>query len=380
MHAVILAGGKGVRLRPYTTALPKPLVPIGDEHAILEIVLRQLSQAGFTHCTLAIGHLGEIIRAYVGDGSQWGLSIDYATEENPLGTMGPLLNLRDRLPEHFLVMNGDVLTDLDYADVLRRHETSGAPLTIATYARKVHIDFGVLTTDDSRVVAFTEKPSIDYRVSMGCTASRGRPSTPTPRGSPRLRRAGARPARRRDAPARLRLRRLLAGHRPSRRLRPGQRGVHQPQVPPAQGSLNSNAHPRPRRRRIPGRPRHRAAARPPGRAGPRRRPFPGADVAVDLAADRPYLLAGALAKAAPDAVVNCAGATGGDAVTLAEVNARGPAALCAALREAAPGARLVHLGSAAEYGPGTPGLRVTESEPCARRGRTGRPSWRGRWR
>ncbi|MEW1902545.1 MULTISPECIES: nucleotidyltransferase family protein [unclassified Streptomyces] len=167
MHAVILAGGKGVRLRPYTTALPKPLVPIGDQHAILEIVLRQLSQAGFTHCTLAIGHLGEIIRAYVGDGSQWGLSIDYATEENPLGTMGPLLNLRDRLPEHFLVMNGDVLTDLDYADVLNRHETSGAPLTIATYARKVHIDFGVLTTDDSRVVAFTEKPSIDYRVSMG---------------------------------------------------------------------------------------------------------------------------------------------------------------------------------------------------------------------
>ncbi|MFE0774628.1 NDP-sugar synthase [Streptomyces sp. NPDC058861] len=167
MHAVILAGGKGVRLRPYTTALPKPLVPIGDEHAILEIVLRQLSQAGFTHCTLAIGHLGEIIRAYVGDGAQWGLSIDYATEENPLGTMGPLLNLRDRLPEHFLVMNGDVLTDLDYADVLRRHEVAGAPLTIATYARKVHIDFGVLTTDDSRVVAFTEKPSIDYRVSMG---------------------------------------------------------------------------------------------------------------------------------------------------------------------------------------------------------------------
>ncbi|MFF5425423.1 MULTISPECIES: NDP-sugar synthase [unclassified Streptomyces] len=167
MHAVILAGGKGVRLRPYTTALPKPLVPIGDQHAILEIVLRQLSTAGFTHCTLAIGHLGEIIRAYVGDGSQWGLSIDYATEESPLGTMGPLLTLRDRLPEHFLVMNGDVLTDLDYADVLRQHRRSAAPLTIATYARKVHIDFGVLTTADSRVVAFTEKPSIDYRVSMG---------------------------------------------------------------------------------------------------------------------------------------------------------------------------------------------------------------------
>ncbi|MGW2836334.1 nucleotidyltransferase family protein [Streptomyces sp. NPDC001493] len=167
MHVVILAGGKGVRLRPYTTALPKPLVPIGDQHTILEIVLRQLANAGFTSCTLAIGHLGEIIRAYVGDGSQWGLRIDYATEESPLGTIGPLLNLRDRLPETFLVMNGDVLTDLDYAEVLSTHRSAGAPLTIATYARKVHIDFGVLTTDDSRVVAFTEKPSMDYRVSMG---------------------------------------------------------------------------------------------------------------------------------------------------------------------------------------------------------------------
>ncbi|MEU9578144.1 nucleotidyltransferase family protein [Streptomyces chilikensis] len=167
MHAVILAGGKGVRLRPYTTSLPKPLVPIGGEHAILEIVLRQLSVAGFTSCTIAIGHLGEIIRAFVGDGSRWGVEVDYSTEENPLGTMGPLLTMRDRLPETFLVMNGDVLTDLDYADVLRDHRASGAPLTIATYARKVNIDFGVLTTDDGRVVGFSEKPSLDYRVSMG---------------------------------------------------------------------------------------------------------------------------------------------------------------------------------------------------------------------
>ncbi|WP_406836009.1 sugar phosphate nucleotidyltransferase [Streptomyces sp. AHU1] len=167
MHAVILAGGKGVRLRPYTTALPKPLVPIGDQHAILEIVLRQLASSGFTSCTIAVGHLGGIIRAYVGDGSQWGMAVDYSTEESPLGTMGPLLTMRDRLPESFLVMNGDVLTDLDFGDVLRQHSGSGAPLTIATYARKVRIDFGVLTTDDRKVVAFTEKPSMDYRVSMG---------------------------------------------------------------------------------------------------------------------------------------------------------------------------------------------------------------------
>ncbi|MGY0019399.1 nucleotidyltransferase family protein [Streptomyces sp. cg35] len=167
MHAVILAGGKGVRLRPYTTALPKPLVPIGDQHAILEIVLRQLAASGFTTATIAIGHLGHIIRAYVGNGARWGLRVGYSSEDSPLGTMGPLLTMMDRLPEHFLVMNGDILTDLDYAEVLRGHRTSGAPLTIATYAREVHIDFGVLTTDDSRVVAFTEKPRMDCRVSMG---------------------------------------------------------------------------------------------------------------------------------------------------------------------------------------------------------------------
>ena len=167
MHAVILAGGKGVRLRPYTTALPKPLVPIGDQHAILEIVLRQLAAAGFSTCTLAIGHLGHIIRAYVGNGSQWGLRVGYSSEDSPLGTMGPLLTMMDRLPEHFLVMNGDVLTDLDYGDVLRQHTESAAPLTVATYARKVAIDFGVLTTESGRVTGFAEKPSMDYRVSMG---------------------------------------------------------------------------------------------------------------------------------------------------------------------------------------------------------------------
>ncbi|MGW5350704.1 sugar phosphate nucleotidyltransferase [Streptomyces sp. NPDC004031] len=167
MHAVILAGGKGVRLRPYTTALPKPLVPIGDSHAILEIVLRQLAGAGFRSCTIAIGHLGNIIRAYVGDGSQWGLDVGYTTEDSPLGTMGPLLTMRDRLPEHFLVMNGDILTDLDFGQLLHGHRASGAPLTIATYPRSVTIDFGVLTTDEGQVVGFTEKPSMDYRVSMG---------------------------------------------------------------------------------------------------------------------------------------------------------------------------------------------------------------------
>jgi NDP-sugar pyrophosphorylase family protein len=171
MHAVILAGGKGIRLRPYTTRLPKPLVPIGDEHSILEIALFQLARFGFDRVTLAIGHFGELIRSYIGDGSRWGLSVDYTEiEETPLGTMGPVLRILDRLPEQFLVMNGDVLTDLNYSDLMRRHVSSDAPLTVATYQREVRIDYGVLTTRGGQVVEFTEKPTIDYRVSMGVYA------------------------------------------------------------------------------------------------------------------------------------------------------------------------------------------------------------------
>jgi NDP-sugar pyrophosphorylase family protein len=171
MHAVILAGGKGVRLRPYTTRLPKPLVPIGEEHSIMEIVLSQLARCGFDRVTLAIGHLGHLIRSYIGDGSRWGVEIDYSLpEEVPLGTMGPVLQVLDRLPEKFLVMNGDVLTDLDYADLMRQHRESDAPLTVATYQRQAQLDYGVLTTRDGQVVEFTEKPTIDYRVSMGIYA------------------------------------------------------------------------------------------------------------------------------------------------------------------------------------------------------------------
>lgn len=167
MHAVILAGGKGVRLRPFTTTLPKPLVPIGDEHAILEIVMRQLAAAGFTSCTLAIGHLGQIIRAYVGDGSRWGLEVDYCLEESPLGTLGPLLTCLDRLPECFLVLSGDVLTDLDFATFFRAHQSSGAPLTVAIHQRRVPVDFGVVTVESGLLTDFVEKPQLSYLVSMG---------------------------------------------------------------------------------------------------------------------------------------------------------------------------------------------------------------------
>lgn len=121
--------------------------------------------------TLAVGHLGHLVRAYVGDGRQWGLEwVDHASETSPLGTIGPLLTMRDRLPETFLVMNGDVLTNLDFAELLRHHRSSGSWLTISTCWRKVEIDFGVLGTCDGNVVEFSEKPTLNYRVSMGVNA------------------------------------------------------------------------------------------------------------------------------------------------------------------------------------------------------------------
>lgn len=183
-HAVILAGGRGTRLRPYTTTIPKPLVPIGDESAILEIVLRQLAANGIRRVTIAIGHLGELIRAYVGSGEQWDLEVDYHTEARPLGTMGPVVALLQRLPDRFLVLNGDILTDLRFSALLDAHAASDAPLTIATYRRQVEIDFGVLTVESGRVVAFHEKPSLDYEVSMGVYALSHATLEPYPVGEP----------------------------------------------------------------------------------------------------------------------------------------------------------------------------------------------------
>jgi NDP-sugar pyrophosphorylase family protein len=184
MHAVILAGGKGVRLRPYTTALPKPLMPIGDNHAILQIVLDQLASCGFTSVTLAINHLGPLIRAFVGDGTRWGLSIDYVEEDKPLSTVGPLFGLRDRLPDDFLVMNGDILTDLDYADLLHTHGLSGSRLTVATAERTHKIEFGVLEIEAGQILGFREKPELSYQVSMGVYGMSRKTLAPYPPGLP----------------------------------------------------------------------------------------------------------------------------------------------------------------------------------------------------
>jgi NDP-sugar pyrophosphorylase family protein len=165
MKAVILAGGKGSRLAPYTTILPKPLMPIVDM-PILEIVLKQLKSCGFTEIVIAVGHLAELIKAYFGDGAGLGISIEYVLEATPLGTAGPLGNI-DGLSETFLVMNGDILTDLDYGKLVDDHRAGGSIMTIATHKRTVKIDFGVLETVDGYVSEYIEKPTLDYLVSMG---------------------------------------------------------------------------------------------------------------------------------------------------------------------------------------------------------------------
>lgn len=167
MKAVILAGGKGTRLRPYTTAFPKPLMPVGDK-PILEIIVRQLESHGINEIIMAVGHLAELIMTFFGDGSKFGVRIKYSREDEPLGTAGPLSLIKDELTETFLVMNGDILTTLNYSDLIEYHKRSGAIATIALNKRDVYIDFGVVELDeDSNITDYIEKPTLHYLVSMG---------------------------------------------------------------------------------------------------------------------------------------------------------------------------------------------------------------------
>jgi NDP-sugar pyrophosphorylase family protein len=166
MKAVVLAGGKGTRLSPYTKVLPKPLMPIGDM-PILEVILRQMKTAGIGNVILTVGHLSELLRAFFQDGHQWGLQIEYSYEKCPLGTAGPLA-LIDCLDDTFLVTNGDVLTTMHFSDLINFHKEKGATATIAVHPRKVKIDLGVIQWDGSpQITGYIEKPSYDFYVSMG---------------------------------------------------------------------------------------------------------------------------------------------------------------------------------------------------------------------
>ena len=170
MLAVVLAGGRGSRLLPYTAVIPKPLMPIGEQ-TVIEILLRQLAHHGVRDVLMCVGYQAHLIQAVIGDGARLGLSVAYRREDQPLGTVGPLREVQGELPERFLVLNGDILCDLDFAEFHRQAAASGAALTVAAFERQSRIDLGVLDLDDGgRVTGFREKPTYTFWVSMGVYA------------------------------------------------------------------------------------------------------------------------------------------------------------------------------------------------------------------
>lgn len=166
MMAVILAGGQGTRLRPFTMTIPKPLLPLGDV-PILEIVLRQLAAAGIERVVVTLGHMPHLFIPTIGNGDRFGLRIEYCLEETPLGTAGSLRLVPQPEPE-MLVMNGDILTTLDYRALINYHRETTAHATIALHRRQVKVDYGVVETKpDGSLDRYIEKPTIDLQVSMG---------------------------------------------------------------------------------------------------------------------------------------------------------------------------------------------------------------------
>lgn len=164
--AVILAGGKGTRLRPLTAVFPKPLMPLGHK-PIIEILLTKLKNSGLHDITISTGYLAELVMAVCGDGSKFGLSVRYVREDSPLGTAGPLGQI-ELGAGSVIVMNGDLLTTLSFADVISFHDQQQADVTIAVHRREVKIDFGVVdSNEEGAFTGFREKPVFDYEVSMG---------------------------------------------------------------------------------------------------------------------------------------------------------------------------------------------------------------------
>lgn len=165
MQAIILAGGKGTRLKPFTINFPKPLVPLEDI-PILEVVLRQLRHYGFTDIVLAVNHLAELIMAFFGNGKKLGLNITYSVEDKELGTAGPL-TIIEQLENNFLVMNGDILTTINYDDLYQYHIRNSNDATISAYKKEIKIDLGVLEIENGDFKNYIEKPTYYFDVSMG---------------------------------------------------------------------------------------------------------------------------------------------------------------------------------------------------------------------
>jgi mannose-1-phosphate guanylyltransferase len=166
MIAVIQAGGKGTRLRPYTLALPKPLMPIGD-CPIIEVLLKWLRRWGVKESYITLGYLGGLIRALCGDGSQWDMKIEYSQEPEPLGTIDALRLIQDKLNDTFLTINGDIISDMNLREFVCFHKHHGGPISVGVAEKNVKIDLGVLTGENGQMMGFQEKPAMKFKVSMG---------------------------------------------------------------------------------------------------------------------------------------------------------------------------------------------------------------------
>jgi NDP-sugar pyrophosphorylase family protein len=174
MKAVILVGGRGTRLQPLTFSIPKPLLPVGEK-ALLQLIIEQLQSAGFGDLVLATGYLAELIQAFCGDGSRFGVRISYVKEKQHLGTAGPLSLVKDRFGdnEFFLVMNGDILTKLDFRRFVETARKSDRDLTVGYVGYVYRSPFGVLSLADGQVVGVTEKPSQEFPISTGIYCLKG---------------------------------------------------------------------------------------------------------------------------------------------------------------------------------------------------------------
>ena len=166
MQAIIMAGGKGTRLRPYTNILPKPLLPIGNR-SILDINIRQLASSGIDNIIIAVGYLGELIETVIGNGDKYGIKINYSYEDEPLGTVGGMALINNLLEDQFIVMNGDILHNLDFYHLHEEHLQSRSDVTITTYSQKHKVRLGVLELEDKNIVKYIEKPTNQYIVSIG---------------------------------------------------------------------------------------------------------------------------------------------------------------------------------------------------------------------
>lgn len=166
MQAIIMAGGKGTRLRPYTNILPKPLLPVGNK-SILDINIKQLALSGVDNVIIAVGYLGEIIETVIGNGDKYGIKISYSYEDEPLGTVGGLGLMESLLEDRFIVMNGDILHNLDFDTLFKQHIYSKKHVTITTYSQQHTVRLGVLEIQDNDIVKYIEKPTNEYIVSLG---------------------------------------------------------------------------------------------------------------------------------------------------------------------------------------------------------------------